>query len=53
MVSLQAFLPSEMWVDTNRLLLPFGKHICTDRLPECSTCPVLSMCLQVGVTKHR
>ncbi|HEV2852237.1 MAG TPA: hypothetical protein VHC97_05475 [Thermoanaerobaculia bacterium] len=23
------------------------------KLPRCSTCPVLDMCLQVGVTKHR
>lgn len=37
----------------NRLLVPFGKHICTSRLLKCSTCPVLTMCKQVNVNKHR
>jgi endonuclease III len=39
--------------DINRLLMPFGKHICTLRLPYCSTCPVFKWCLRVGVTKSR
>jgi endonuclease III len=46
-------LPRRYWVDINRLLVPFGKHICTGHLPHCSTCPVLDMCRQVGVTEHR
>ncbi|HVG20931.1 MAG TPA: endonuclease III [Blastocatellia bacterium] len=46
-------LPRRYWVDINRLLVPFGKHICTGRLPHCSTCPVLDMCRQAGVTEHR
>lgn len=46
-------LPGEYWLDINRLLVPFGKHICTGDLPHCSACPVLSMCRQVGVTRHR
>jgi endonuclease-3 len=33
--------------------LSFGKHICTGKRPKCSTCPVLDMCQQVGVTEHR
>lgn len=51
--ALEAKLPSRYWVEINRLLVPFGKHICTGRLPKCSTCPVLEMCQQVGVTSHR
>ena len=43
----------ELWVDLNRELVPFGKHVCTGRMPHCSTCPVLDMCRQVGVTSHR
>ena len=35
------------------LLVPFGKHVCTGKLPKCSTCPVLEYCRQVGVTEHR
>lgn len=50
---LEKTLPKKYWVEINRLLVPFGKHICTARLPKCSTCPVLDMCRQVGVTRHR
>jgi endonuclease-3 len=53
MAALETKLPREYWVDINRLLVPFGKHICTGIRPRCSVCPVLHMCLQVGVTTHR
>jgi endonuclease-3 len=53
MVALERKLPQRYWVEINRLLVPFGKNICTGALPKCSTCPVLDMCRQVGVTKHR
>jgi endonuclease III len=53
MTALEARLPREYWVEINRLLVPFGKHVCTGALPRCSTCPVLDMCCQVGVTAHR
>ena len=51
--ALEARLPQRYWVEINRLLVPFGKHICTGRLPHCSTCPVLEYCQQVGVEAHR
>jgi len=53
MAALEAKLPRRYWIEINRLLVPFGKHICTGSLPRCSTCPVLDMCQQVGVTTHR
>ena len=53
MEALQAKLPEKYWIEINRLLVPFGKHICTASRPHCSTCPVLAMCQQVGVTEHR
>ena len=53
MVALEKVLPKKYWVEINRLLVPFGKHICTGRLPKCSVCPVLEYCRQVGVTSHR
>lgn len=53
MVELERVLPREYWIEINRLLVPFGKHICTGQLPRCSTCPVLDMCRQVGVAQHR
>jgi endonuclease-3 len=51
--ALEVKLPKRYWIEINRLLVPFGKHICTGALPKCSTCPVLAMCRQVGVTDHR
>ena len=53
MEALSEKLPRQYWIEINRLLVPFGKHICTGRLPHCSTCPVLEMCQQVGVEEHR
>ena len=53
MAALEATLPRRYWIEINRLLVPFGKHICTGTLPRCSTCPLLEMCRQVGVTAHR
>jgi endonuclease-3 len=53
MIALGETLPRRYWIEINRLLVPFGKHICTGNLPHCSTCPVLEMCQQVGVKAHR
>ena len=53
MAALEQRLPPRHWVEINALLVPFGKHVCTGRLPKCSACPVLDMCRQVGVTAHR
>lgn len=50
---LEASLPTPYAIEINRLLVPFGKHVCTGQRPKCSTCPVLTMCAQVGVTEHR
>jgi endonuclease III len=51
--ALEEKLPIQYRVEINRLLVPFGKHICTGTQPKCSTCPLLDMCQQVGVTSHR
>lgn len=53
MVALEQVLPERYSIEINRLLVPFGKHICTGLRPRCSTCPVLEMCRQVGVSDHR
>ncbi|WP_020599551.1 endonuclease III domain-containing protein [Spirosoma panaciterrae] len=50
---LETQVPQAQWININRLLMPFGKHICTGTLPHCSTCPVLDYCEQVGVDRHR
>jgi endonuclease-3 len=44
MVALEGRLPKRYWLDINRLLVPFGKHICTGLAPKCPTCPVLAQC---------
>lgn len=51
--ALEEKLPQHYWIEINKLLVPFGKHICTGKQPHCSTCPVLSMCQQIGVEHHR
>ena len=53
MEALEEKLPKKWWIEINSLLVPFGKHVCTGTAPRCSTCPVLRMCRQVGVTQHR
>jgi endonuclease-3 len=51
--ALERVLPRRYWIEINRRLVPFGKHVCTGVRPKCSTCPVLEYCRQVGVTEHR
>jgi len=51
--ALEKRLPRKYWVEINRLLVPFGKHVCTGRFPKCSGCPVLEYCQQVGVSERR
>lgn len=53
MAALEAKLPRRYWLEINKVLVPFGKHVCTGKLPRCSQCPVLEYCRQVGVTAHR
>ncbi|MCW3054692.1 MAG: Endonuclease [Chthonomonadales bacterium] len=51
--ALKAKLPQPLWIDMNRLGMPFGKFVCTSTRPFCSTCPLLAMCPQIGVTTTR
>lgn len=53
MHALQQKLPQEYWIEINRLLVPFGKHVCTGQRPRCSTCLLLEMCQQVDVHNPR
>jgi endonuclease-3 len=53
MLALERVLPKRWWIEINRLLVPFGKHVCTGTRPKCSTCPVLEYCRQVGVVDPR
>lgn len=53
LTALEGKLPEKYWVDINRLLVPFGKHLCTGKRPQCSTCPLIEMCQQVDVVSPR
>ncbi len=46
---LEEKLPSDYWVEANKLLMPFGKQICQAR-PKCDRCPIAEMCPKVGVS---
>ncbi|MDF9799563.1 endonuclease-3 [Catalinimonas alkaloidigena] len=53
MLALEEKLPEQYRVEINRLLVPFGKHVCKGTIPLCSHCPLESMCQQVGVSNPR
>lgn len=53
MAALEQALPRRYWMEINRVMVPFGKSVCTGKMPKCSTCPVLEYCRQVGVAAHR
>lgn len=50
---LESQLPKSYWIELNRVVMPFGKHICTSNHPRCSTCPVGKICPQLGVQNPR
>jgi endonuclease-3 len=52
-IALEQVFPPEYWLELNERLVPFGKAICTRLRPHCSTCLLLEMCQQVGVTDPR
>ncbi len=52
-LALDAVMPDDQKVRINRLLVPFGKAICTGQRPLCSKCPVRADCARVGVTTSR
>ena len=42
-------LPEDLWVEINRVLVPFGKHVCRGKFPRCGSCPVRVECARVGL----
>ena len=48
MKALEATLPQRYWVEINKLLVPFGKHICRGRYPRCDRCLLAAQCPSAG-----
>lgn len=48
--ALEKKLPKEYWIETNKLLMPFGKQVCKGQFPKCDQCPLLPMCPQIGLS---
>ena len=51
--ALRQCLPQRYWIPYNDLLVSFGQNVCNPISPRCSSCPVLALCPQIGVGKHR
>ena len=50
---LKKILPESEWNTCNRVIIPFGKKICTPISPFCSKCPLSGTCAKKGVKKSR
>ncbi len=51
--ALKLLLPKKYWSEYNKLMVMWGQNICTPVSPKCSVCPLLPLCPQIGVTRHR
>jgi len=52
-IALKTLLPQRYWSEFNSLMVMYGQNICVPISPLCSQCPLLSLCPQKGVTRHR
>jgi endonuclease-3 len=50
---LKQLLPKKYWSEYNSLMVMWGQNICVPISPKCSICPLLPLCPQIGVTRHR
>lgn len=51
--ALMKVLPEEYWIEYNKLLVMWGQNVCLPISPLCSSCILLPLCPQKGVTRHR
>jgi endonuclease III len=50
---LKKLLPKKYWSEFNSLIVMWGQNICVPVSPKCSMCPLLPLCPQIGVVRHR
>ena len=50
---LKELLAEKYWSEFNSLMVMWGQNICVPISPKCSMCPLLPLCPQIGVTRHR
>jgi endonuclease-3 len=50
---LMEHLPRRYWIPINKILVQFGKKICTPVSPHCSKCPIGAECPRHGVERSR
>jgi endonuclease-3 len=46
---LMEILPRKEWIDFSHRLIHHGRKICIARRPKCRECPLLTLCLRVGL----
>lgn len=51
--ALKELLPKDQWIAFNHLLVMWGQNICVPISPKCSSCVLLPLCPQIGVTTRR
>lgn len=51
--ALKVIVPSEYWIEWNRLLVMWGQNVCTPLSPHCSRCVLQDVCPRKGVIKSR
>ena len=50
---LEKVVPKEHWGDWNQLLVMWGQNVCVPVSPFCSRCPLITLCPQKNVIRHR
>lgn len=52
-MALRTRLPLRFWKPVNRILVLFGRSVCSPLSPRCSICPVTGWCERIDVTRSR
>ena len=39
-----SFVPKDLWIELNDLMVQFGQTICKPTSPQCEICPIYDLC---------